>query len=162
MDGIRVGEDVVSGLPVGMLVGGAKARYPECRRISECLTEVCRRSPGPCRGFKRIDDRNRIVAEKALGQHRVIRPIAGFAGGGEESGQVQRSLLAQSDEIDGLAPSRPFLSPPSCRQLADHARQHIGRVLPADEAETLEGLVDESSECPPLAYFWLAEGAIED
>ena len=27
MDGVRIGEDVVGGLPIGVLVGGAKARY---------------------------------------------------------------------------------------------------------------------------------------
>ena len=32
---IRVGEDVVGGFPIRMLVGGAKPRDPERRRISE-------------------------------------------------------------------------------------------------------------------------------
>jgi hypothetical protein len=99
--------------------------------------------PGSRCTFERIDHLSRIVAEKALGQRCGIRPIVGIAAGGPESGQVQGGLLAQSDEIDGLAPRCPFLSTPSCRHLADHARQHIGRVLPADEVKTLEGLVDE-------------------
>jgi hypothetical protein len=95
--------------PSRMLVGGAKPRYPERRRVSECATEVCRRSPGPRRGFKGIDDRNRLVAEKALGQRCMIRPAACIAAGGKEVGQVHSSLLGQSDEIDGLAPtSGPF------------------------------------------------------
>jgi hypothetical protein len=55
---------------------------------------------------------------------------------------VKRVEKIGTDLLDGLAPSRPFLSP-SCRHLADYARQHIGRVLPADEVETLERLVDE-------------------
>ena len=85
VDGIRVGEDVVGGFPIRMLVGGAKPRYPERRRISECLTEVGRRGPVPSRNCERIDDHDGIVAEKAPGQRRVIRPIAG----GQESRQVQ-------------------------------------------------------------------------
>jgi hypothetical protein len=86
VDGVRVGEDVVGGLPIRMLVGGAKARYPERRRISECSTEVGWRGPGPRRSFERIDDRDRIVSEKALGQYHVIRPAARIAGGGEKVG----------------------------------------------------------------------------
>ena len=35
VDGIRVSEDVVRGFPIRMLVGGAKPRDPERRRISE-------------------------------------------------------------------------------------------------------------------------------
>src|SRR6266567_2344996 len=100
-----------------MLVGGAETRYPKRRRISECSTEVGRRGPVPSRSCERIDDHDGIVAEKALGQRRVIRPTAGVVAGREEVGQLQAGPLAQSDEIDGLAPSRPFLSPPSCRHL---------------------------------------------
>src|ERR1700730_5420080 len=43
LDGIRVGEDVVGGFPVRMLVGGAETRHPERRRISERSPEVGRR-----------------------------------------------------------------------------------------------------------------------
>ena len=65
-------------------------------------------------------------------------------------GQLQAGPLAQSDEVDGLAPRCPFLSTPSCRHLADHARQHIGRMLPADDVETLESLVDEIERVPAI------------
>ena len=51
--------------------------------------------------------------------------------------------MAQGDQIDRLAPCRPFLGTAGFRHLADYARQHVGRMLPADEVETLEGLVDE-------------------
>jgi Activator of Hsp90 ATPase homolog 1-like protein len=97
-------------------------------------------SPGSRCTFERVDHLSRIVAEKTLGQRCVIRPIVGIAAGGPESGQVPGGLLAQSDEIDGLAPRCPFLSTPSCRHSADHARQHIGRVLPADEVIEGENL----------------------
>src|ERR1700746_15148 len=47
LDGIRVGEDVVGGFPVRMLVGGAETRHPERRRISERSPEVGGRGPVP-------------------------------------------------------------------------------------------------------------------
>ena len=80
VDGVCVGEDVVGGFPVRMLVGGAETRHPERRRISECSTEVGGRGPVPRCRCERIDDRGRIVGEKALGQRRVIRPIAAVVG----------------------------------------------------------------------------------
>jgi hypothetical protein len=126
-----------------MLVGGTKARHPERGRISKCSTEIGGRGPSPRRSCERIDDRGRIVREEALGEQRVIRPTARIASAGDESGQVQGGLLAQRDQIDGLAPRRPFLSTPGCRHLADHARQYLGCMLPADEVKTLERLVDE-------------------
>ena len=51
VQGVRIGEDVVGGLPVGVLVGGAKARYPERCRISECSTEVGGRGSVPRRSY---------------------------------------------------------------------------------------------------------------
>jgi hypothetical protein len=42
VDGVRVGKDVVGGFPIRLLVGSAKARYPERCRISECSTKVSR------------------------------------------------------------------------------------------------------------------------
>ena len=68
MDGICIGEDVVGGFPIGMLVGSAKARDPQRCRTGECLTEVGSSSAVPRRGAERSDDRDRIVGEKALGQ----------------------------------------------------------------------------------------------
>jgi len=130
MNGVRVGEDVVGSFPIRMLVGGAEARHSECRRISERSTEVGRRGPVSRRSGERINCRSRIVAEKALGQRHVIQPDTRFlAAGSEEVRQLQARPLAQSNEVDGLAPRRPFLSTPSCRHLADHARQHLGRML---------------------------------
>jgi hypothetical protein len=63
-----------------------------------------------------------------------------------------RELVA---EVDGLAPRCPFLSAPSCRHLADHAGQHIGRRLPADDVKTLESLIDEIERVPAIG-----EGAV--
>src|SRR5690242_21248431 len=55
MDGVCIGEDVVGSFPIGVLVGGAKARDSECRRISKCSTEVGGRGPDPRRSCERID-----------------------------------------------------------------------------------------------------------
>src|SRR5690348_14431642 len=98
-----------------MLVCGAKARYPERRCISECSAEVGGRGPVPRRYCERVDDRGRIVAEKALGKRRMIRPISDVLVHGEEVRQLPTGLLAQRDEIDRLAPGGPFLRPPSRR-----------------------------------------------
>jgi hypothetical protein len=67
VNGVRVSEDVMGRFPIGMLVGGAKARYPERRRIGECSTKVSRRGPIACCRGERINDFGRIVAEKAIG-----------------------------------------------------------------------------------------------
>jgi hypothetical protein len=42
-----------------------------------------------------------------------------------------------------LAPSGRFLGAARCDHLADYRRQHGGRMLPADQIEALEGLVNE-------------------
>jgi hypothetical protein len=76
VDGVRIGEDVVGGLPIGVLVGGAKARYPERCRISECSTNIGGRGPVPCCGDECIYDFDRIVAEKPIGQRDVVRPVS--------------------------------------------------------------------------------------
>jgi hypothetical protein len=67
VDGTCVGEDVVGGFPVRMLVGGAETRHPERRRIRECSTEVSGRGSVPRCSYERIDDRGRIIGEKPLG-----------------------------------------------------------------------------------------------
>ena len=73
----------------------------------------------------------------------MIRPTARTAAGSKQSGKLQGGLLAQGDEVYGLAPGSPFLSTAGCRHLADYARQHLGCIFPADEVEALESLVDE-------------------
>ena len=73
----------------------------------------------------------------------MIRQSAGSAAGLEEVRQLRAGPLAQSDQVNRLTPRCAFLGTPSCRHLTDHARQHVGRVLPADDLETLESLVDE-------------------
>jgi hypothetical protein len=40
VDGVREGENVMGGLPIRVLVGGAKARYPNACRIGERSAEI--------------------------------------------------------------------------------------------------------------------------
>jgi len=67
VNGVCIGEDVVSSLPVGVLIGGAEARNPECCRIGKRPTEIAGRGPSLRCGFERIDDRTGIVGKQALG-----------------------------------------------------------------------------------------------
>ena len=68
---IRVGEDVVGGLPIGVLVGIAKARHSECRAVGKRSSEV--RRSGTCEDcrLKSVNDIRRIIAEQLI--------VAGFA-----------------------------------------------------------------------------------
>ena len=67
VDGVRVGEDVVRGFPIGVLIGGAEARNPEGGRISKRSTEIGGGCPTPRCSCERRYDSGGIVAEKALG-----------------------------------------------------------------------------------------------
>ena len=88
-------------------------RYQEAlRELIEAKMKGLPVTPVACCRRDRINDCPRIVAEQALGQRGVIRPTAPTAVGGEELRQLQRSLLAESDQINGLAPRRPFLGAP--------------------------------------------------
>jgi hypothetical protein len=64
---VRVGEDVVGGLPIGVLVGIAKARHSVGKRSSEV------RRSGACEDcrLKSVNDIRRIIAEQLI--------VAGFA-----------------------------------------------------------------------------------
>jgi hypothetical protein len=70
---VRVGEgeDVVGGLPIGVLVGIAKARHSERRAVGKRSSEV--RRSGACEDcrLKSINDIRRIIAEQLI--------VAGFA-----------------------------------------------------------------------------------
>ena len=112
---------------------------------SPCLqvSEIGGRGPLACCSGERIDYFGGIIAKKPVGQINVIRPIADLIAGREEVRQLEAGPLAQGDQVDRLAPRCAFLSTPSCSHLTDHARQHIGCMLPADDIETLESLVDE-------------------
>ena len=94
MNGVSVGEDVMGGFPVGMFVGGTKTRHPERRRIGERAAEVGGTGTGTSGGFERINDRDRIVSEKPLGEQDVIRPAVCRTVLCEKAGQFQSRFLA--------------------------------------------------------------------
>ena len=73
----------------------------------------------------------------------MIRPAPPAATGREQVRQFRRRRVAQGDEINRLTPSGRFLGAARGDHLADHGRQHGGSVLPTNQVETLEGLVDE-------------------
>ena len=141
--GVRIGEDVVGGFPIGVLVCGAEARYPKRRRISECSTKIGGSCPIPRCSCERRNDRGRIVTEEALGQCHVIRPALHIAAGEKRWGNSRPARWHRAMRSMGSAPCCPFLSTPRCHHLADHARQHIGCMLPADDVKTLESFIDE-------------------
>jgi hypothetical protein len=68
---VRVGEDVVGGLPIGVLVGIAKARHSERRAVGKRSSEV--RRSGACEDcrLKSVNDIRRIIAEQLI--------VVGFA-----------------------------------------------------------------------------------
>jgi hypothetical protein len=72
VDGISIGENVVSCLPIGVLVGAPEAGQSECRRIGEGTPKVGSSSASPDRRLKAIHDRHRVIAEKRLSKCRVI------------------------------------------------------------------------------------------
>jgi len=57
--------------------------------------------------------------------------------------QLRRRRLAYDDKILRLTPSGRFLGATCGHHLAHHGRQHVASLLPADEIQALEGLVDE-------------------
>ena len=73
----------------------------------------------------------------------MIRPALPATAFGDQPRQLSRRSLTQGDEIRRLVPSGRFLGAARCDHLTDHRRQHGGRMLPADQIEALEGLVDE-------------------
>jgi hypothetical protein len=62
---------------------------------------------------------------------------------GEKLLQLARCLVAKRDKIDRLAPLGRFLCPAGRHHLTDDSRQQRGSILPANQVEALERLVDE-------------------
>ena len=78
--------------------------------------------------------------------------------GSEELRQFAGRLLTQRNKIDGLAPGGRFLGAMGRDHLTDDSRQQSGRVLPADQVEALEGLVDEVERVPGVGERPLGRG----
>ena len=57
--------------------------------------------------------------------------------------KLGESILQKWHQVHGMAPGVRFF-PPFCRdQPAHHGRQDVSGMLPADDVEAFEGLVDE-------------------
>src|SRR5262249_41548068 len=63
--------------------------------------------------------------------------------GGEQVREVRCRRLAQGDEIRRLTPGSRFFGAARGDHLTDHGRQHGGSVVPADQVEAVERLIDE-------------------
>ena len=73
----------------------------------------------------------------------MVRPAMHAAAGSEQFRQLAGCFLTQRNKINGLAPGGRFLGATGRHHLADDSRQQSRRVLPADQVEALERLVDE-------------------
>jgi hypothetical protein len=73
----------------------------------------------------------------------VIRPAMNSTAGSKEFRQLAACLVTQRNQINWLTPCRRFFGAAGGDHLADHSRQHSRRVLPTDEIEALERLVDK-------------------
>ena len=73
----------------------------------------------------------------------MLQPRAAITTGCESGRQISGRICAQRHEIDRLAPFRCFVGAACGNHLADDAGQQIGGVLPSDQVEKLEALVDE-------------------
>jgi len=62
--------------------------------------------------------------------------------------RVRWCFLTQRNKVNGLAPGRRFLGATGRYHLTDDSRQQSRRVLPADQVEALECLVDEVERVP--------------
>ena len=60
MNGIGIGENVVGGLPVRVLVGAAEVSHPERSRVDKGTAKVARSGPGSYCRFESIHDRRHL------------------------------------------------------------------------------------------------------
>lgn len=103
---VRVGEDVVGGLPIGVLVGIAKARHSERRAVGKRSSEV--RRSGACEDcrLKSVNDIRRIIAEQLI--------VAGFGPFPRRSSSSSRVRTSVSSccrpMFEGQAESRQTFS----------------------------------------------------
>ena len=73
----------------------------------------------------------------------MLGPAPHTAAGGEQLRQLIGCFIAERNKINRLAPGGRFLGATGRHHLTDDGRQHSRRVLPADQVEALERLVDE-------------------
>jgi hypothetical protein len=73
----------------------------------------------------------------------VVRPATRAAVCREQLRHLPGRFVAERDKIDRLAPFGRFLCAARRHHLADDAWQQRGRMLPADQVQAFERLVDE-------------------
>ena len=148
MKRVDVGENVMCCLPIGVLVGIAEARHPKRRPVSQRSAKVSRSGAGADRRLESVNDSDWVVTKQLLGERNVVGPAMRTAARSEQFRQFAARLFAQRNEINRLAPGGRFLGATGRYHLADDSRQHGRRVLPADQVEALERLIDEVKRVP--------------
>src|SRR5262249_5917105 len=108
--------------------------------------------------LERVNDAARIVTEEFGGQHGVIRPASRATTCNEQFRYLADRFLAQRDQIEWLAPGSGLLGSASGHHVADHRWQHSRRVLPADQIEAFERLVDKIKRVPGVRIRALGYG----
>ena len=135
---------MVDGVPVRVLVGGAEARDPQRRGIGQGAGEIGRRGAGSNGGRERAHDVARMLAQKLLRQAGVVPPAPPLRRSfGQQRRQFRDRRPQQGNEVDGVAPGIAFLGTACLHQFPGDGRKHRCRMLPADQVERLERLVDE-------------------
>jgi hypothetical protein len=95
------------------------------------------------RRLERVKNLGRIVTEQLSGERRVVRPAMHATAVSEQFRQLAGCFVTQGNKINGLAAGGRFLGATRRHHLADDSRHQSRRVLPADQVEALERLVDE-------------------
>ena len=130
-------------LPVGVLVGSPESGHWQSRRVGEGTP---RDPPATPRRAAATSERSRgegIVPEQVLCQQRVTGPWPLSAAGRRAVLDFVDGVLAQGDEVHGVAPGGRFVRTTRRHHLSDDARKDRGCMLPPDQIEALEALVDE-------------------
>ncbi len=106
MHRVAVGENVMGGFPISMLIRSAEPCDTQRSRITKRMAEISEIGPTRDRGLEVDDDRARIVAQEKLGQLGVLQPRAPITTNCEQSWQFSGGFLAQRYEVYRLAPLR--------------------------------------------------------
>src|SRR6516164_9580277 len=81
------------------------------------------------------------------------------APGRQQFGQLKRSRLAQSHEVERVAPCIQLLAAARGDQLRYHGRQYRGGLVPAHDIEGFERLVDEIQSMTAIGKDAVGDGS---
>ena len=135
MQRIAIGEGVVRGLPVGMLVCGAKPGDAQRRGIGESATEIGCGGTSPQRRRQCRDDPFGIVGQQLTRQAAALSTT-----GRQQIAQFSGRRFAQFDQIERMTPDVQLLAAAGADQLIVIGWQHHWRLLPTDDIEAFIGL----------------------